>query len=90
MNTIAPVDTMLINNFKGIQSALHKTLGKLEKQEMLDVFINNEAFSEKARLLVAEQVDKAYHGLFAGERVYSFAVTTNIDVLIIRVRKGIL
>lgn len=79
---------ILINEFNGIRSVLNKHLGKMTKSDMRSLFINDESFSEKSRLLVDDKLDSAFRGYGPNEYQFTYAVTELINVLIINASHG--
>lgn len=87
--TATDLDTAhLVNEFNAIRRILNKTLGKMAKDDMLALFMNNETFSEKSRLLVSGVVDSAFRGYGMNEYQFTYGVTWQIDALVLNAQRG--
>lgn len=87
--TATDLDTAhLVNEFNGIRRVLNKTLGKMTKSDMLDLFMEDETFSEKSRLLVSRVVDAVFRGYGMNEFQFTYGVTWQIDALVLNAQRG--
>lgn len=88
MLTTDSATAQLVNEFNDIRRALNKALGKMTKSDMRALFINNEQFSEKSRLLVDEKLDSAFRGYSDNEFQFTYVITWLIDILVLNAQQG--
>jgi hypothetical protein len=91
MTTTDNVDTStiaLINDLEGIRHVLNQYLRKMNKKDMLDLFINRDEFSEQSRLLVSELTERSYSNNHPNDCQFTYMIHWQIDTLITRARQG--
>jgi hypothetical protein len=70
----------LIADVESIASALNRTTGKYTEAEMVALFIDDESYSEEARLIAAEDTKRAFSRSWKGSYEFTHGVVAHLDV----------
>lgn len=77
----------LISNLTRIETLLNRTTGKYTEVETIDLFVNDETFTEEARLIAVEAVNGAYSGSWKGPYEFTHGTCGYLRVEVARLRK---
>ena len=70
----------LIEDVESIASILNRITGKYTESEIIGLFINDESYSDEARLIAAEDTHRAFSRSWKGSYEFTYGVVAHLDV----------